>query len=65
MTGQTNPSGASPEILIVKDNPVEAAELLRRPLARAGYAVAVAKGGAEGLQTARAQPLGGLKCSIQ
>lgn len=41
-----------PAILIVEDSPVEA-ELLRRTLTRAGYAVTVAHDGAEGLRTAR------------
>ena len=43
-----------PTILIVEDSPVEA-ELLRRTITRAGYAVIVAHNGAEGLQAARAQ----------
>ncbi|MDP2795131.1 MAG: response regulator, partial [Sulfurisoma sp.] len=44
----------APEILVVEDSPVEA-ELLRRALIRAGYAVSVAKNGEEGLQAARAR----------
>ncbi len=40
-------------ILIVEDSAVEA-ELLRRTLTRAGYAVSVARDGEEGLQAARA-----------
>jgi PAS domain S-box-containing protein len=46
-------SGAPPEILIVEDSPVEA-ELLRRTLAKAGYAVSIAHNGEEGLQAAHA-----------
>jgi two-component system sensor histidine kinase/response regulator len=42
----------TPEILIVEDSPVEA-ELLRRTLARAGYAVSIAHNGEEALQAAR------------
>lgn len=41
-------------ILIVDDSPM-AAELLRRTLVRAGYAVSIAYNGEEGLQAARAQ----------
>ncbi len=41
-------------ILIVDDSP-KAAELLRRTLVRAGYAVSIAYNGEEGLQAARAQ----------
>ncbi|MCK9388880.1 MAG: response regulator [Sulfuritalea sp.] len=44
---------APPEILIVEDSAVET-ELLRRTLARAGYAVCIAHNGEEGLQAARA-----------
>ncbi|MBU1775589.1 MAG: PAS domain S-box protein, partial [Gammaproteobacteria bacterium] len=44
---------AAPEILIVEDSAVEA-ELLRRTLARAGYAASIAHNGEEGLQAARA-----------
>ncbi|MDP2810017.1 MAG: response regulator [Rhodocyclaceae bacterium] len=44
----------APEILVVEDSPVEA-ELLRRVLVRAGYAVSVAHNGEEGLQMARAR----------
>ena len=43
-----------PMILIVEDSPVEA-ELLRRTLAGAGYAVNVTHNGAEGLRAAREQ----------
>ncbi len=46
--------GVQSEILIVEDSPVEA-ELLRRTLARAGYAVSIAHNGEEGLQAARAR----------
>ena len=53
MTEQTEMSSTLPGILIVEDSPVEA-ELLRRSLARAGYAVSVAHNGEEGLQAARA-----------
>ena len=42
------------QILIVEDSPLEA-ELLRRTLVRAGYTVAVAGNGIEGLQMAHAQ----------
>ena len=45
----------SVEILIVEDSPVEA-EILRRILVRAGYRVAVAKNGEEGLQAVRGHP---------
>ncbi len=41
-------------ILIVEDSAVEA-ELLRRSLTRAGYAVSIAQNGEEGLRAARAQ----------
>jgi two-component system NtrC family sensor kinase len=41
-------------ILIVDDSPM-AAELLRRTLVRAGYAVSIAYNGEEGLQAARGQ----------
>lgn len=54
MTEQTIPSSTQAEILIVEDSPVEA-ELLRRTLTRAGYAVSVARDGEEGLQAARAR----------
>ena len=47
-------SGAAPEILIVEDSAVEA-ELLRRSLVRAGYAVSTARNGEDGLQAAHAQ----------
>jgi PAS domain S-box-containing protein len=46
-------SGSPPEILIVDDSPIEA-ELLRRTLVKAGYAVSIAHNGEEGLQVARA-----------
>ncbi len=52
MTERAEPSAAPPEILIVEDSPVEA-EVLRRTLAKAGYAVSVAHDGEEGLQAAR------------
>src|SRR3990167_7743493 len=45
----------SVEILIVEDSPGEA-EILRRILVRAGYRVAVAKNGEEGLQAVRGHP---------
>ncbi len=48
------PTPQAPEILIVEDSAIEA-ELLRRTLDRAGYAVSVAKDGEEGLQMARAR----------
>ncbi|MCK9381777.1 MAG: PAS domain S-box protein [Sulfuritalea sp.] len=53
MTERTEPSGAAPEILIVEDGSVEA-ELLRRTLAKAGYAASVAHNGEEGLRAVRA-----------
>ena len=53
MTEPTEASGTPTGILIVEDSPVEA-ELLRRILVRAGYAVSVAQNGEEGLQAARA-----------
>ncbi|MFA5824768.1 MAG: response regulator [Gallionellaceae bacterium] len=46
--------GKLPEILIVEDSAVEA-ELLRRTLSKAGYAVRVARDGEQGLQMARAR----------
>lgn len=52
MTEKTQ--GNPPEILIVEDSAVEA-ELLRRTLSKAGYAVRVAKDGEQGLQMARAR----------
>ncbi len=52
MTERAKASGTPPEILIVEDSPVEA-ELLRRTLTRAGYAVSVALHGEEALQAAR------------
>ncbi len=54
MIEQAETSGVSPSILVVEDSPIEA-ELLRRTLVRAGYAVNVAHNGEEGLQAARAQ----------
>jgi len=45
-------SGSLPEILIVEDDPADA-ELLRRTLAGAGYAVREAKNGEEGMRAAR------------
>ena len=54
MTARHEPSGVPPEILIVEDSPVEA-ELLRRTLAKAGYAASVAHDGEEGLRMVRAQ----------
>ncbi|MFZ2162497.1 MAG: PAS domain S-box protein [Sideroxyarcus sp.] len=53
MTNESEASGAQAEILIVEDSSVEA-EMLRRTLAGAGYAVSVAHNGEEGLQAARA-----------
>jgi DNA-binding response OmpR family regulator len=53
LTEKNIPSGTQPEILIVEDSVVEA-EILRRILVRAGYTVALAKNGEEGLQAARA-----------
>jgi two-component system sensor histidine kinase/response regulator len=53
MTERTEASCAPIEILIVEDSPVEA-EVLRRTLAGAGYAVSVAHNGEEALQAARA-----------
>ena len=53
MTESIKTSGTQAGILIVEDSPVEA-ELLRRILARAGYAVSIAQNGEEGLQAARA-----------
>ena len=52
MTERTEASGISTEILVVEDSPVEA-ELLRRTLAKAGYAVSVVHNGEEGLHAAR------------
>ncbi|WP_310449755.1 response regulator [Sulfuritalea sp.] len=54
MTEPTDRGRAPPEILIVEDSAVEA-ELLRRVLARAGYAASVAHDGEEGLRMVRAQ----------
>ena len=54
MTAQTEVPGTPPRILIVEDSQVEA-ELLRRTLVRAGYAVSVARDGEQGLQAARAE----------
>ncbi|MFH1869556.1 MAG: response regulator [Pseudomonadota bacterium] len=54
MTGPADPGRVAPEILIVEDSPVEA-ELLRRTLARAGYAASVAHNGEAGLRMVRAQ----------
>ncbi|MCX7173608.1 MAG: response regulator [Proteobacteria bacterium] len=45
----------SPPILIVEDSMIQA-ELLRRVLARGGYPVALAKDGVEGLAAARKEP---------
>lgn len=53
MTEETDAAGIPAGILIVEDGPVEA-EVLRRILAQAGYAVSVARNGEEGLQAARA-----------
>ena len=50
-----NPSSASIEILIVEDSLVEA-ELLRRILVNAGYRVTLAKNGKEGLQALGEHP---------
>jgi two-component system sensor histidine kinase/response regulator len=52
VTERAEASAAPPEILIVEDSPVEA-EVLRRTLAKAGYAVSVAHDGEVGLQAAR------------
>ena len=52
---KNNPSGAQAEILIVEDSLVEA-ELLRRILAEADYRVRLAKDGREGLQALREHP---------
>ena len=49
---QGKASGPPVEILVVEDSPVEA-ELLRRTLSRAGYAVNIAHNGEEGLRAAR------------
>ena len=52
---ENNPSGALIEILIVEDSMVEA-ELLRRILVKAGYRVTLAKNGKEGLQALSEHP---------
>ena len=54
VTESAKASSTPTQILIVEDSAVEA-ELLRRTLARAGYAVSIAHNGEEGLQAARAQ----------
>ncbi len=54
MTEPGEASSAAPRILIVEDSLVEA-ELLRRTLVGAGYAASVAQNGEEGLQAARAR----------
>ena len=54
MTDQIIRSAVPAEILIVEDSPVEA-ELLRRALTRAGYAVSMVPNGEEGLRAMRAR----------
>lgn len=52
------------EILLVEDSPVEA-ELLRRPLAKAGYRVTLAKNGEEGLRALRKRPAALVMSDVQ
>jgi len=54
MTAQQRPPGSEVDILIVEDSAIQAT-LLKRTLAQHGYAVTVAKDGAEGLAMIRAQ----------
>src|SRR5574340_41270 len=54
MEEKIEPAGAQPEILVVEDSLLEA-KLLRRTLTKAGYQVTLTGHGEEGLQAARAR----------